>query len=53
MIFLTVGTQFSFDRLVIAIDRIIDDGLISEPVFAQIGESSYKPLCIPTPVADL
>jgi len=43
MIFLTVGTQFSFDRLVIAIDRIIDDGLISEPVFAQIGESSYKP----------
>jgi len=43
MIFLTVGTQFPFDRLVRAIDGIIDDGLISERLFAQTGESSYKP----------
>jgi len=43
MIFLTVGTQFPFDRLVRAVDRMIDDGLISETLFAQIGESSYKP----------
>jgi len=43
MIFLTVGTQFPFDRLVRAVDGIIDDGLISETLFAQIGESSYKP----------
>jgi UDP-N-acetylglucosamine transferase subunit ALG13 len=43
MIFLTVGTQFPFDRLVRAIDGIIDDGLISETLFAQIGESSYRP----------
>jgi len=43
MIFLTVGTQFPFDRLVRAVDSIIDKGLISEILFAQIGESSYKP----------
>jgi beta-1,4-N-acetylglucosaminyltransferase len=44
MIFLTVGTQFPFDRLVMAIDDMIGKGLIDEEVFAQIGESSYKPL---------
>jgi UDP-N-acetylglucosamine transferase subunit ALG13 len=43
MIFLTVGTQFPFDRLVRAVDDIVDDGLIGEALFAQIGESSYKP----------
>ncbi len=43
MIFLTVGTQFPFDRLVQAIDRIIADGLISETVFGQIGDSACKP----------
>ena len=43
MIFITVGTQFPFDRLVRAIDEIIDEGLIDGEVFAQIGESSYKP----------
>ena len=43
MIFLTVGTQFPFDRLVKAIDEAIDQGLIEEEVWAQIGQSSYKP----------
>jgi len=43
MIFLTVGTQFPFDRLVKAIDDVFDQGLINEEIFAQIGESSYKP----------
>lgn len=43
MIFLTVGTQFPFDRLARAVDEIIDEGLIDGEVFAQIGESSYKP----------
>ena len=43
MIFLTVGTQFPFDRLVQAIDRIIGEGLISETVFGQIGRSAFKP----------
>jgi UDP-N-acetylglucosamine transferase subunit ALG13 len=43
MIFLTVGTQFPFDRLVQAIDRLFDEGLMPEEVFGQIGASTYKP----------
>ena len=43
MIFLTVGTQFPFDRLVRAVDSVLDAGLIDEEVFAQIGDSRYKP----------
>ena len=43
MIFLTVGTQFPFDRLVKGVDQAFDGGLIDEEIFAQIGESSYKP----------
>ncbi len=43
MIFLTVGTQFPFDRIVQAVDDAFDDGLIDEEIFAQIGESSYRP----------
>ena len=43
MIFLTVGTQFPFDRLVEAVDQAIDDGVLKEEVFAQIGRSKYKP----------
>jgi UDP-N-acetylglucosamine transferase subunit ALG13 len=43
MIFLTVGTQFPFDRLVRAVDEAFDNGLVGEEVFAQTGETSYKP----------
>ena len=43
MIFLTVGTQFPFDRLVQAVDRACEDGLIDEEVFAQIGDRTFKP----------
>jgi beta-1,4-N-acetylglucosaminyltransferase len=43
MIFLTVGTQFPFDRLVKAIDVIVGKGLINEEIFGQIGEGAYKP----------
>ena len=43
MIFLTVGTQFPFDRLVMAVDRLFDEGLMSEGIFAQIGQSAYQP----------
>ncbi len=43
MIFLTVGTQFPFDRFVRAVDNIFAQGLIDEEIFAQIGETSYKP----------
>jgi UDP-N-acetylglucosamine transferase subunit ALG13 len=43
MIFLTVGTQFPFDRLVRAVDEACDNGLIDEEIFAQIGQTLYKP----------
>ncbi len=43
MIFLTVGTQFAFDRLVRAVDAASERCLIDEDIFAQIGESRYKP----------
>lgn len=43
MIFLAVGTQFPFDRLVKAVDSAFESGWIEEELFAQIGKSSYKP----------
>ncbi len=43
MIFLTVGTEYPFDRLVRAIDEMAGDSLLDEPVFAQIGDSPYRP----------
>lgn len=43
MIFLTVGTQFDFDRLVKAVDDAVGQGVIDEEVFAQIGDGKYEP----------
>ena len=43
MIFLTVGTQFPFDRLVKSVDEAISRDSFGEEIFAQIGESSYQP----------
>ena len=43
MIFLTVGTQFPFDRLVKSVDDAIGRKGTGEDVFAQIGDSSYQP----------
>jgi beta-1,4-N-acetylglucosaminyltransferase len=43
MIFLTVGTQFPFDRLVRTVDELVGKGAIAEEVFAQIGDSPYVP----------
>lgn len=44
MIFVSVGTQkFPLDRLFKEVDSIIEQGLIDEPVFAQIGTSNYIP----------
>lgn len=40
MIFITLGSQkFQFDRLL----KIVDELLIDEEIFAQIGYSNYKP----------
>ncbi|OPX90614.1 MAG: hypothetical protein A4E53_00918 [Pelotomaculum sp. PtaB.Bin104] len=43
MIFLAVGTQFGFDRLVKAVDQAIEKGLVQDTVFAQIGPGAYLP----------
>lgn len=43
MIFVTVGTQFPFDRLIENVDLAIEMGLLKEPVFAQTGHSNYMP----------
>jgi len=43
MIFLTVGTQFPFDRLVRAVDDCCGALELNEEVFAQIGDSTYAP----------
>lgn len=41
MILVTTGTQLPFDRLVAAVDDVAPS--LTEPVFAQIGVSDYKP----------
>lgn len=44
MIFITLGSQkFQFNRLLIAVDELIDNGVIKEEVFAQTGYSDYEP----------
>ena len=44
MIFVTVGThEQSFDRLIKKIDNMIRDDFFSEPVYMQIGYSTYIP----------
>lgn len=43
MLFLTVGTQFPFDRLVRVVDGMFGAGLIDEEIFAQIGLCEYRP----------
>ncbi|MDI6449695.1 glycosyltransferase [Anaerobaca lacustris] len=43
MIFLTVGTQFPFDRLVQAVDEFFDEYDLDDEIYAQIGSSAYRP----------
>lgn len=44
MIFVTLGSQkFQFNRLLIEIDKLVEEKKINEEVFAQIGYSDYKP----------
>lgn len=44
MIFVTVGThEQQFDRLVRAVDGLVADGAIAEPVFVQTGYCTYEP----------
>ena len=45
MIFITLGSQkFQFNRLLKAVDNLIENGIIKDSVFAQIGYSDYCPL---------
>ena len=44
MIFVTVGSQkFQFNRLLKQIDKLIEDNVITNEVYAQIGVSDYIP----------
>jgi len=43
MIFLTVGTQFPFDRLVKAVNKAASQNGFKEKIFAQVGCNSYQP----------
>ena len=44
MIFITLGSQkFQFNRLLKAVDDLIESGVIQDDVFAQIGHSDYIP----------
>lgn len=44
MIFVTLGSQkFQFNRLLEALDQLIEDGSLKDEVFAQIGYSEYHP----------
>ncbi len=44
MIFVTVGSQkFQFNRLLKKIDDLIEEGIITDTVFAQTGASDYIP----------
>lgn len=44
MIFITLGSQkFQFNRLIKAIDELIEKKRIQDEVFAQIGYSDYEP----------
>lgn len=49
MIFVTVGSQkFQFNRLLEAVDRLIEQGVIREEVFAQTGYCDYRPVHFPS-----
>lgn len=44
MIFVTLGSQkFQFNRLLIKLDKLVEDCVITEEIFAQIGSSTYIP----------
>lgn len=44
MIFVSTGSRkFQFDRLLRALDELVEQGVITDNVFAQIAESTYLP----------
>ena len=44
MIFVTVGSRnYPFDRLFKKLDELYEKGVLTDPMFAQIGTSTYQP----------
>lgn len=44
MTFVTLGTQdFPFNRLLELVDRLVEEGVLRDEVFAQVGYSTYAP----------
>ena len=44
MIFVTIGSQkFQFNRLLLELDKLVEEKKITEPIYAQIGYSTYTP----------
>lgn len=44
LIFVCTGTQiFQFNRLLMELDRLVENGVITEDIFAQTGKSDYEP----------
>ena len=44
MIFVTLGSQkFQFNRMLVEIDRLIEEGKITDKVFVLLSASDYKP----------
>ena len=44
LIFVTVGSRnYPFNRLFIELDKLCDEGVIKDKIFAQIGTSTYVP----------
>lgn len=44
MIFVTVGSRnYPFDRLFEKLDALYEEGILTEPMFAQIGTALYQP----------
>ena len=44
MVFVTLGSQkFQFNRLLEAVDELVEKGVIGDEVFAQTGYSDYQP----------
>src|SRR5699024_1159224 len=42
--FVSVGSRdYQFDRLIKELDNIVENGEISDDIFAQIGQSNYEP----------
>lgn len=43
MILVTVGSSLPYDELIRAVDKLVADGVITEPVVCQIADGKYKP----------